>query len=160
MHRRGILRAAVGTAMLAALAGAAVAQPQIEVGVLECRGGSSTGMVVGSVSRFACVLREPGGAVVDRYDATVRRFGIDLGAVGRSSLAWAVYAPTRRIGRGDLAGTYAGAGGSVSIGLGGGANALIGGSTHTIALQPLSVQGQTGVNLAIGVADMELAPAP
>jgi hypothetical protein len=160
MNCRGTLRAVVGVGLLMALAGAAQSQPQIEVGVLECRGGSSTGMVVGSVSRFGCVLREPGGAVVDRYDATVRRFGLDVGAVGRSSLAWAVYAPTRRIGRGDLAGTYAGAGGSVSIGLGGGANALIGGSTHTIALQPLSVQGQTGVNLAIGVADMVLSPAP
>jgi hypothetical protein len=160
MRNSGNFLLATAAAVLSATVGLAIAQPQIEVGVLECRGGSSTGLVVGSVSRYACVLREPGGIVVDRYDATIRRFGVDLGTVDRSSLAWAVYAPTRRLGRGDLAGNYAGAAGSASIGVGGGANALVGGSNNTISLQPFSVTGQVGVNVALGIADMELRPAP
>lgn len=159
MRNFGNFLPATAAALFFATAGLAIAQPQVEVGVLECRGGSSTGLVIGSVSRYACVLREPGGVIVDRYDATIRRFGVDLGTVNQSSLAWAVYAPTRRLARGDLAGNYAGAAGSASIGVGGGANALVGGNNNTISLQPFSVTGQVGVNLALGVADMELRSA-
>jgi len=51
---------------------------------------------------------------------------------------------------------YVGASGEVSLGLGVGANALIGDSQRSIALQPLSVEGQVGVNLAMGVAGLSL----
>jgi len=74
-------------------------------------------------------------------------------------VAWAVLAPSRQIGRGDLAGTYVGAAASATVGVGVGANALIGGSNNTIALQPVSVQGQTGLSVAAGVAGLELRPS-
>jgi Protein of unknown function (DUF992) len=70
-------------------------------------------------------------------------------------MIWAVYAPTTRAA-GSLAGTYAGATAEVTVGGGIGANVLVGGSNRTTQLQPLSVQQQTGVNVAAGIAAIEL----
>jgi hypothetical protein len=94
----------------------------------------------------------------DRYIATIRKVGVDLGITQESALAWGVYAPVARLGPGDLAGTYGGAQGSASVGVGVGGNVLIGGSDNSIALQPLSVQGQVGLNVAAGLESLELRP--
>jgi hypothetical protein len=94
----------------------------------------------------------------DRYVATIRKVGVDLGITQESALAWGVYAPVARLGPGDLSGNYAGAQGSASVGVGLGGNVLIGGSANSIALQPLSVQGQVGLNVAAGLAALELRP--
>jgi hypothetical protein len=92
------------------------------------------------------------------YTGSISKFGLDLGATAGGEMVWAVYAPTtRRFGA--LAGHYAGASAEATVGAGLGANVLIGGSNRTVALQPVSVQGQTGLNLAIGVAGLELRPA-
>jgi hypothetical protein len=95
-----------------------------------------------------------------RYHGIVRKFGLDLGITEQSALAWGVFAPTARIGPGDLAGTYAGVSAGAAVGLGAGANALVGGSNNTFALQPLSVEGQAGVNVTLGVAALELRYGP
>jgi len=141
--------------MIASVAGAHA--QRMRVGVLECRGGASIGFIVGSVTNLGCVLRAE-GAPEDRYVATIRKVGIDLGITQESSLAWVVYAPVERIGPGDLSGDYAGAQGSASVGVGVGGNVLVGGSANSIALQPLSVQGQVGLNVAAGLASLELRP--
>ena len=117
--------------------------------MLECRGGASVGFIVGSVTNLGCVLRAD-GLPEDRYVATIRKVGIDLGITQESSLAWVVYAPVERIGPGDLSGDYAGAQGSASVGVGVGGNVLVGGSANSIALQPLSVQGQVGAECCRG----------
>jgi hypothetical protein len=140
-----------------ALAGAAHAQDRVQVGVLECRGGASIGFVVGSVTNLGCVLRVQ-GFPEDRYIATIRKVGLDLGITQETALAWAVYAPVNRLGPGDLTGEYAGAQGSASVGVGAGGNWLVGGSNNTIALQPLSLQGQVGLNVAAGLESLELRP--
>ena len=153
MRRSFILTAT----MLAALVGAAHAQDRVQVGVLECRGGASVGFVVGSVTNLGCVLRIE-GMPEDRYIATIRKVGLDLGITQETALAWGVYAPVNRLGPGDLAGDYAGAQGSASVGVGAGGNMLVGGSNNTIALQPLSLQGQVGINVAAGLESLELRP--
>ena len=147
----------LATTLLVALAGAAHAQDRVRVGVLECRGGTSVGFVVGSVTNLGCVLRVE-GMPEDRYIATIRKVGLDLGITEETALAWGVYAPVAHFGRGDLAGDYVGAQGSASVGVGAGGNVLIGGSNNTIALQPLSLQGQVGLNIAAGLASLELRP--
>ena len=152
--RRSFLLAA---SMMAALAGAVHAQDRVQVGVLECRGGASIGFVVGSVTNLGCVLRIE-GVPEDRYIATIRKVGLDLGITQETALAWAVYAPVNRLGPGDLSGNYAGAQGSASLGVGAGGNMLVGGSNNTIALQPLSLQGQVGINVAAGLESLELRP--
>ena len=130
---------------------------RVQVGVLECRGGASIGFIVGSVTNLGCVLREE-GMPEDRYVATIRKVGLDLGITEESALAWGVFAPVARLGPGDLTGTYAGAQGSASLGVGVGGNVLVGGSNNSIALQPLSLQGQVGVNIAAGLESLELRP--
>jgi hypothetical protein len=130
---------------------------RVQVGILECRGGASIGFIVGSVTNLGCVLRIEGIAE-DRYIATIRKVGLDLGITQETALAWGVYAPVARLGPGDLAGNYAGAQGSASFGVGGGGNVLVGGSNDSIALQPLSLQGQIGVNIAAGLESLELRP--
>jgi len=91
-----------------------------------------------------------------RYYGVVRRVGLDIGFTERSAPAWAVFAPTNRIGPGDLSGNYGGVTAGGSIGVGGNASALVGGSNNELALQPLSFEGQTGLNVAIGIAGLEL----
>ncbi|HMG78850.1 MAG TPA: DUF992 domain-containing protein [Xanthobacteraceae bacterium] len=154
-----ILTSAAAAVLIASLTGASAQQPmqRVQVGVLECRGGSSVGFIVGSVTNLGCVLRV-NGVPDDSYVATIRKVGLDIGITAESALAWAVYAPVARLGPGDLAGNYGGAQGSASIGVGLGGNVLVGGSANSIALQPLSVQGQVGLNLALGVEGLELRP--
>ncbi len=145
------------TAAVLCIASAAQAQDRVRVGVLECRGGASMGFIVGSVTHLGCVLRAD-GLPEDRYVATIRKVGVDLGITQESVLAWVVYAPVARLGAGDLSGDYAGAQGSASVGVGLGGNVLIGGSANSIALQPLSVQGQVGLAVSAGLESLELRP--
>jgi hypothetical protein len=159
MRRSFLLAGAVLTTLVASLSGANAQQPmqRVQVGILECRGGASIGFIVGSVTHLGCVLRVD-GMPEDRYVATIRKVGLDLGITEESALAWGVYAPVARLGPGDLAGNYAGAQGSAAIGVGVGGNALVGGSNNSIALQPLSVQGQVGLSVAAGLESLELRP--
>jgi hypothetical protein len=150
---------AVVTLVFAGSTGPRAQQPiqPVQVGILECRGGASIGFVIGSVTNLGCVLRAE-GMPEDRYVATVRKVGIDLGITQESALAWGVFAPVARLGPGDLSGNYVGAQGSASVGVGLGGNVLVGGSANSIALQPLSVQGQVGLNVAAGLESLELRP--
>jgi Protein of unknown function (DUF992) len=147
----------LATAALVGSIASAHALPPMRAGVLECRGGQNVGFVVGSVASLECVYRSEGGRP-EAYVATVRRFGLDLGVTEQSRFSWAVNAPTNRFGRGELAGSYGGVGANASVGVGGGGNFLVGGPSNAYALQPISVQGQTGFNVAAGVADLELEP--
>ena len=133
-------------------------QSRAEVGVLECRG-TSTSFIVGSVTELGCQFRRSAGGPPERYRATIRRVGVDIGINTETAIAWAVLAPTRQIGPGDLSGNYAGVSANAAVGIGIGANALVGGSNNTIALQPVSVQAQTGLNIAAGISALELRPA-
>jgi hypothetical protein len=86
----------------------------------------------------------------------MRRIGLDLGITEQTRFSWAVNAPTNRLGHGELAGNYGGVGANASVGVGGGGNFLVGGPANAYALQPISVQGQTGLNVAAGIAGIEL----
>ena len=155
--RRSLILAGIAVGLLTASLVHAQPMQRVQIGILECRGGSSVGFIVGSVTNLGCVLRVD-GMPDDRYVATIRKVGLDLGITEESALAWGVYAPVARLGPGDLSGNYAGAQGSASVGVGVGGNALVGGSDNSIALQPLSVQGQIGLNVAAGLESLELRP--
>jgi hypothetical protein len=144
------------TALMASIA-SANALPPVRAGILQCQGGQNVGFVVGSVTSLECVFLSEGRRP-EPYLATVRRVGVDLGFTEQTQLAWAVNAPTGALGRGDLAGSYGGVGANASVGVGFGGNFLVGGPQNSYALQPVSVQGQTGLNVAAGVAQIELQP--
>src|ERR1700726_2203325 len=157
--RRFLILAGAALAMLtASIAGANAQQPgRVQVGVLECRGGASVGFIVGSVTNLGCVLRVD-GRPEDRYVAVIQKVGLDIGITEQTALAWNVFAPVTRLAPGDLAGQYAGADASAAIGVGAGGNVLVGGSNRSIALQPLSVQGEVGLGVAAGLESLELRP--
>jgi hypothetical protein len=147
----------IAIAALMAPIASANALPPVRAGILQCQGGQNVGFVVGSVTSLECVF-ESEGRRPEPYIATVRRYGVDLGFTDQTKVAFAVNAPTSRIGRGDLAGTYGGVGANASVGVGFGGNFLVGGPANSYALQPISVQGQTGLNVTAGVADLQLQP--
>jgi hypothetical protein len=135
------------------------ANANVEVGGLTCRSPGGVGYVIGSTLNFQCVFVPSGGGPAHHYLGVVRRIGVDLGVTQNVSLGWVVFAPTGVIHPGDLAGNYGGVGGNASVGVGVGANALVGGSNNTFALQPVSAQAQAGLNVSAGLADLELRPA-
>src|SRR5437660_320693 len=106
--RRWLLLAVTTATLLASSAQAQAPMNRVRVGVLECRGGASIGFVVGSVTHLGCVLRVE-GFPEDRYIATVRKVGLDIGITQETALAWGVFAPVAQLAPGDLTGTYAGA---------------------------------------------------
>jgi hypothetical protein len=144
------------TSLVASIAGAN-AMPPVRAGILQCEGGQNVGYVVGSTTSLQCVFQSEGRRP-EPYIATLRRLGLDLGITDQTKLTWAVNAPNTRVGRGDLAGSYGGVGANASVGIGGGGNFLVGGPANAYALQPISLQGQTGLNVAAGVASIELEP--
>jgi hypothetical protein len=148
---------ALATALVATATTAMAQRDRVEVGVIECRG-STTSFIVGSVTELGCVFRASDNSPPEPYHATIRRAGVDIGFPQQVVVAWAVFAPTRGIQRGDLSGSYVGASASATVGIGVGANGLVGGSNNTIAFQPLSGQAQTGLSVAAGIAGMDLRP--
>jgi len=129
----------------------------IRQGVLTCRTSASVGLVVGSRQRLACQFKSESGRT-QNYVGTIGRLGLDLGVTAGGVMAWAVLASTPTIPSGALAGEFVGASGDISVGVGVGANLLVGGTRKSVSLQPLSVEGQVGANLALGVARMKLQP--
>ena len=152
-----LLTLTLATLSLLAPIASASAAPPVRAGILQCQGGQNVGFVVGSVTSLECVFQSEGRRP-EPYIATVRRIGLDLGITEQTKFSWAVNAPNSRLGRGELAGTYGGVGANASIGIGGGGNFLVGGPANAYALQPISVQGQTGLNVAAGIAGIELQP--
>lgn len=151
-------RLLVGLALATAFAAPAAAQDPggTKVGVLTCKTSASLGLILGSHQKIRCSFAPDNGGPPENYTGAINRLGLDLGVTAGGVMAWGVIAPTNGVPHGALSGTYAGASGSASVGVGVGANALIGGSHRSIALQPLSVSGQVGVNLALGVAGLTL----
>lgn len=129
----------------------------VKIGVLTCDVEGGVGMIIGSSRGVDCVFEGTVGSR-ERYTGTIGKLGIDIGVTGRAVMGWAVFAPGK-LKAGALAGHYAGASAEASIAVGLGANVLVGGSDKSIALQPLSVQAQTGLNLAAGVASLRLKRA-
>jgi Protein of unknown function (DUF992) len=141
----------------AASAGPAAAQGGVQVGTLTCNASGSIGFIFGSSKSIACTFSAPRG--LEYYRGSISKFGVDIGYTRGGVLLWTVVAPTADLHRGDLAGSYAGATASATVGVGVGANALIGGSGNHIALQPVSIEANRGLNVAAGVASMTLSPA-
>jgi hypothetical protein len=134
------------------------APPHDKVGTLTCDISAGIGLIVTSKKDLTCMFTpsQPGPREV--YTGSITKFGLDLGATTGGEMVWAVDAPTTRT-FGALAGHYSGASGEATVGAGVGANVLIGGSNRTVTLQPVSVQGQGGLNLAVGVSELSLRPA-
>jgi len=121
----------------------------VKIGYLACEIGEGGGYVLGSAKELDCVFRSSfKGDGPDAYVGTIKKVGIDLGYTARGKIVWAVFAPTAGYHRGSLKGTYLGAAAEATLGAGVVANVLLGGTGGSIQLQPVSVGGQLGLNVA------------
>ena len=149
------MRYRLGAAFAVAFAASATpALANVEVGLLECRGASQQ-FIVGSVTTLQCLFRPSAGGPPQTYDAQIRRVGVDIGFNQSTVIAWSVFAPNSP-GPGALSGTYVGPSANATVGVGVGANVLWGGSNNTVALQPVSGQGQIGLGVVGGISAMEM----
>jgi hypothetical protein len=152
----------LGLAAVACLGLAAPAQADpggVKVGVLTCDVSSGWGFVFGSSKDLRCVYTSATNHTED-YAGSINKYGVDIGFQKGGVMVWAVFAPTSQLPHGALEGNYGGVTAGASAGVGAGANALIGGSGNTISLQPLSIEGSTGLNIAAGVASISLTSQP
>ena len=145
-------------AMLSAPADAQAPPTWTQVGMLNCRLNPSIGFIIAGHQTMECRFTQD-GFPPQAYEGALNTVGLNIGITAGGALAWAVFAPTAGAPAGALAGEYVGASGDIGIGLGVGANVLIGGSGRTIALQPVSVEGSVGVNVVLGVSALKLRPA-
>jgi len=155
MVLRGIAAALMAAAALAAASITVNAQPRrVQVGTLACSISAGVGLLVGSQRNVACNF-QPDNGPPEAYTGTITRVGVDVGFTTGGAMVWGVFTDTNRYA-GMLTGTYAGATAEATLAAGLGANVLVGGSNHSVALQPLSVQGQVGLNIAAGVGALDL----
>lgn len=154
--RNAICAAALAGAAVAGLVAPAAAQSTVELGSLECTGGAGTGLILGSKKNYTCSFHPANGGKAEPYQASITKIGVDIGVTGNSVLQWTVLAATSDYEPRALKGNYVGATADAAVGIGGGAKVLVGGSKNNFFLQPVSVQGQTGLNLAVGVAELQI----
>ena len=156
----GMLAGAGVAALALAAAPPVMAQPAgVAVGVLSCHEAGGWGFIFGSSHEVHCTFSK-GNEHVERYIGHISKFGVDVGYQQAAVLVWTVFSPTTDLHRGVLAGHYGGVTAGAAVGVGAGANVLIGGSDKSITLQPLSIEGNTGLNVAAGVAGISLTPSP
>jgi ABC-type amino acid transport substrate-binding protein len=148
-------------ALVAVLAAAADAQAPTgwtQVGMLNCKLNPSIGFIIAGHQSMECRFTQNVPSPPQAYEGALNTVGLDIGITAGGVLGWAVLAPTTGAPAGALAGEYVGASGDIGLGLGVGANVLVGGSGRTFALQPISVEGTAGVNVALGVSALKLRP--
>jgi hypothetical protein len=158
---KSVLVAAATAASLLFVAQARAEEPAgggVKIGVLTCNVSSGWGLVFGSSKDLNCTFAAPNRT--DNYVGKINKYGVDIGYQKGGVMAWAVFAPSSSLAPGSLAGSYGGATAGASAGVGANANALIGGSDKHISLQPVSVEGVVGLNIAAGVASINLTWAP
>jgi hypothetical protein len=131
----------------------------LKVGILTCGVGAGVGFLITSNKSLACTF-SPSGHAPEDYRGNIRRFGLDLGVTGASVIVWAVFSKVQGYPVGALAGRYGGLSAEATVGVGLGANVLFGGSQNAYALQPLSVQGQLGLDIAAGITQLDLIYTP
>lgn len=147
------LLAAAAAAGALALAGSASADG-VKIGTLSCHEAGGWGFIFGSSRAVHCTYS--GAGHMERYNGDISKFGVDVGYQGSAVLLWDVIAPNTGMERGALSGHYGGVDASAAVGVGAGANVLVGGFNRSFTLQPVSIEGETGLNVAAGVGELTL----
>ncbi|SJM34347.1 DUF992 domain-containing protein [Mesorhizobium delmotii] len=148
-------------AIAASILPSAAQKANTAVGLLDCVVEAGTRFIIGSKKALSCTFTSANPKVApETYIGVIRKLGLDVGPTPRAVLRWRVLAPTGNVyAPGVLAGDYSGVGAEATAVVGAGANLLVGGSNRTYTLQPLSVQVQTGLNVAAGVTSFQLRAA-
>lgn len=152
------LLAALTLPVIFATSGAAFAA-KLEVGTLACTAGASGGLIVMTEQSMDCVFQPSDGSGPQQYVGEVRKFGLDVGVTGGTQIQWLVLADEADWDPSALGGNYVGVSADASVGIGAGVNVLLGGTNGSIVLQPVSVQEEVGLDVAVGITDLQLTPA-
>jgi hypothetical protein len=158
--RKTTALAGIASVTMVLVAASFPAQAKARVGTLSCDVSAGIGLIIFQKQTMTCTFTPDRAGPIDRYTGQIDEYGVALGAVEKGQLIWGVIAETEGIQAGALAGTYVGVGAEATAGVGLGANVLIGGTGRAFSLQPISVEGQVGVNIAGGVTRVTLRPAP
>jgi Protein of unknown function (DUF992) len=156
MTIRNLASYGAAAALTAFLASPALAQSSVKLGTLTCDVSAGIGMLISQQQTMICAFDPASGGPPDKYTGRIDKFGLALGAVQQGTMVWGVLAPATGFPPGALAGSYGGVGAEATAGAGLGANLLVGGTGRAFSLQPLSVQGQAGLNFAAGVTTLTL----
>jgi len=157
MPRHRLLLATLALAAMLSLPAAAQApQSWTQVGSLSCKVDPNIGFIIVGHQPMECLFTPNTQTPPQAYDGAINTVGLNVGISAGGVLGWAVFAPTTGVPAGALAGDYVGVSGDIGIGVGAGANVLLGGSDRTIALQPLSLQGSVALNVVLGVSSLKL----
>jgi hypothetical protein len=157
MANRFLAILGLAAALTAPLASPVLAQSSVKVGTLTCDVSAGIGLLISQQQTMTCSFDSAGaGLLPDNYTGRIDKFGLALGAVQEGTMVWGVLAPATGFPHGALAGTYGGVGAEATAGAGLGANLLVGGTGRAFSLQPLSLQGQAGLNFAAGVTTLTL----
>ena len=157
MPRHRLLLATLALAAMLSLPAAAQApQSWTQVGSLSCKIDPNIGFIIVGHQPMECLFTPNTQTPPQAYDGAINTVGLNVGISAGGVLGWAVFAPTTGVPAGALAGDYVGVSGDIGIGIGAGANVLLGGSGRTIALQPLSLQGSVALNVVLGVSSLKL----
>ena len=159
LRKLAITVCSLGLAAGSLMIGTPAQAQAVKAGALTCNVAGGFGFIFGSSKAVNCTF-SPNGGPPQHYVGSIDKFGVDIGYVQSAVIIWAVLAPTTNPAPGSLAGTYAGATASATVGVGVGANVLVGGSGNSISLQPVSIEGNTGLNVAGGVAALTLTFQP
>ena len=158
--KRLMAGAALGIAAAAMTPTVVGAAADLQAGTLVCKGDGGWGAIITSKKNFNCTFASSDGVTRGMYTGVIRKFGLDIGVTGDTTLGWLVFGASEKVGEnfapGSLAGEYVGAGVEASVGVGVGANALVGGGDENFALQPFSIQVQTGLSIAAAVQTLTL----
>lgn len=145
-----------GLVGLAATPAGSAETAKVKAGTLTCKGAGKVGLILGSKETLDCTYKPSDGRPARKLRGTITNIGLDVGIKGKSVMVWGVLGSTTSLPSEALRGNFVGAAADASLGIGAGAKVLVGGNKKSIVLQPLSVQGQTGVNLAVGVSGLKL----
>lgn len=149
------ISAAIGAIALGLAAAAPAQAAGVKVGTLTCNVESGWGYVLGSQKEVNCSYVPVKGSP-DRYHGEITKVGVDIGYTRGGVLIWTVIAPASELEPGVLEGSYGGVSASATAVVGVGANVLVGGLDKSITLQPISIEGNTGLNIAAGISAMNL----
>ncbi len=152
-NRIGLIAAALGASMMAAAPAYAAG---VKVGTLTCDVAAGWGYVLGSQKDLNCVFKSATNGMISKYTGDITKLGIDVGYTTAGVMVWGVVAPSRDMQADALEGTYAGATAGATAVVGGNLNVLIGGLDKSITLQPISVEGNSGVSVTVALGAMQL----
>jgi hypothetical protein len=147
---------AAAAAALFLSVGVAQAEPSVQVGRLSCDVEGGTGLIFVSSKNLTCdFIRK--GHKTEHYKGSIDKFGLDIGFTESAHIEWLVFAgSSTKVTKRALSGHYVGGSAEATLFVGLGANFLVGGFEKSYALQPWSLQGQTGLNLSYTFSSLKL----